>query len=185
MEAPEVEGKNQTLNNWVAATVVILSVVMALCKIKDDNIVQAMQVAKADAVDTWAEYQAKRLKRYVSESAVSQAELDKLQGNANAQRFIDDYNAKIVKLDKDSDELKAKAKALEAQYDVLGYRDDQFDLSDALLSISIAVAAVAALTEKRKLLMLSWGFGTGGIIFGLAGFLGWALHPDWIIKLLT
>ncbi|GAB3266647.1 DUF4337 domain-containing protein [Chitinimonas naiadis] len=185
METQEVTGKNQTLNNWVAATVVVLSVFMAICKIKDDNIVQAMQVAKADAVDTWAEYQAKRLKRYVSESAVSQAELDKLQGNASAQQFIDGYSSKIAKLDKDSDELKAKAKGLEAQYDALGYHDDQFDLSDALLSIAIAVAAVAALTEKRKMLLLSWAFGTGGVVFGLAGFAGWALHPDWIIKLLT
>ena len=46
------EAKDKHLNNWVAITVVILSVFMALCKIKDDNVVQAMQQAKADAVDS-------------------------------------------------------------------------------------------------------------------------------------
>jgi chromosome segregation ATPase len=183
MELPDMDDKKSTLNSWVAVTVVVLSVVMALCKIKDDNIVQAMQVTKADAVDTWAEYQSKRLKVYINESSVAQAEL-----NANkeaVQAYTDKLKAKIADLNKDADSLKAKAQDLEKQYDALGYRDDQFDLSDALLSIAIAVAAVAALTEKRKMLILSWIFGTGGTIFGVAGFAGWALHPDWIIKFLT
>jgi len=59
MEALEIpERSDKKLNNAVAITVVILSVFMAISKIKDDNIVQSMQVAKADAVDTWGEYQA-------------------------------------------------------------------------------------------------------------------------------
>lgn len=185
MELPEVESKDKTLNNLVAATVVVLSVFMALCKVKDDNIVQNMQVTKADTVDTWAEYQSKRLKRYVTESAMSQAELAQAQGSALATTKIAEYKAKLANLDKDAEELKTKAKSLEAQYDALGYRDDQFDLSDALLSIAIAVAAVAALTEKRSMLYTGLAFGAGGMVFGAAGFAGWALHPDWIIKLLT
>jgi len=39
---------------------------MAISKIKDDNIVQSMQVAKADAVDTWGEYQATKIKHHLS-----------------------------------------------------------------------------------------------------------------------
>ncbi|WP_374352932.1 DUF4337 domain-containing protein [Chitinimonas sp.] len=183
MELPEVDDKKSSLNSWVAATVVVLSVFMALCKVKDDNIVQAMQVAKADTVDTWGEYQAKRLKIYINESAATQAELT-ATGDA-AKAYISKLRTKIVDLNKDADELKAKAKGLEKQYEDLGYRDDQFDLSDALLSIAIAVAAVASLTEKRSMLILGWLFGAGGVVFGAAGFAGWALHPDWIIKLLT
>jgi hypothetical protein len=38
--------------------------------------------------------------------------------------------------------LKKKAKGFEAQYDALNFRDDQFDLSDAALSISLALLAV-------------------------------------------
>ena len=37
---------------------VILSVFMAVCNIKDNNIGQVMQKAKADAADSWSEYQA-------------------------------------------------------------------------------------------------------------------------------
>ena len=45
------EAKN-ILNNWVAISVAIISVFMAVSKVKDDNIVQAMLQAKSDAVDT-------------------------------------------------------------------------------------------------------------------------------------
>ena len=49
------EAKDKRLNRLIAITVVTLSVFMGLCNIKDGNIVQAMQYAKADAVDTWGE----------------------------------------------------------------------------------------------------------------------------------
>jgi len=32
---------------------------------------------------------------------------------------------------------------------------------------------------------LSWVFGGFGLVMGLAGLLGWSIHPDWLVKLLT
>ena len=63
------EAKNKALNRNVAVTVVVLSVFLGLAKIKDDNLVQAMQQAKADAVDTWGEYQAAKTKRHITQGA--------------------------------------------------------------------------------------------------------------------
>src|SRR5213079_49830 len=54
-------------NNWIAVSVAILAAFMAVTKVKDDNIVQAMLQAKSDAVDTWSEYQSKRIKQHLSE----------------------------------------------------------------------------------------------------------------------
>ena len=54
--------EDKRLNNLVAVTVVLLTVFMAITKTKDDNINQAMQKAKADSVDAWAEYQFARVK---------------------------------------------------------------------------------------------------------------------------
>jgi len=41
------------LNSWVAITVALLATFMGICKVKDDNIVQAMQQAQADKIDHW------------------------------------------------------------------------------------------------------------------------------------
>src|SRR6266487_5317596 len=57
----------ERLNNLVAISVALLAAFMAVTKVKDDNIVQAMLQAKSDAVDTWGEYQAKRIKHHVVE----------------------------------------------------------------------------------------------------------------------
>ncbi|KAF0813661.1 hypothetical protein IGB42_02013 [Andreprevotia sp. IGB-42] len=188
IELPAAEQKSR-LNSLVAVTVVILSVCMALGKIKDDNIVQAMQVAKANALDTWNEYQAKKLKSYIEEQGLTSARLASAQADSDAAQkiapLISQFETRISKLAHDGDALMDKARGFEKEYDDLGYRDDQFDLSDALLSIAMAVAAMAALTEKRWMLALAWLFGGGGTLFGIAGFAGWALHPDAIIRLLT
>ena len=47
------ESKDRRLNRMVATTVVALSVVMAVGKIKDDNICQAMQADQASKIDLW------------------------------------------------------------------------------------------------------------------------------------
>src|SRR5436853_5105038 len=54
-------------NNWVAIAVALFAAFMAVTKVKDDNIVQAMLQAKSDAVDTWSEYQSKRIKHHLTE----------------------------------------------------------------------------------------------------------------------
>lgn len=184
----KTESSNKRLNSMVAVTVVVLSVFMAVSKIKDDNVVQAMQVAKADSVDSWNEYQAARLKlRIVDQSSQAlrlTAKLPGVDGAAVAQEIARN-DAEVARYEESSKRLNEKAKGLEASIEKLNFQDDQFDISDALISIAIAVAAVAALTESWGLLALGWLSGGSGILMGLAGFLGWGLHPDWLVKLLT
>ncbi|HEY8267320.1 MAG TPA: DUF4337 domain-containing protein [Xanthobacteraceae bacterium] len=183
----EAEGNSKQLNRLVAVTVVILSVFMAVSKVKDDNIVQAMAKAKQESVDAWAEYQAARIKLHVDENSLSTLRLLETQGTidkALAAKQAAEYEADIKKYEGRSKETRAKAEGLEAEYDRLNFRDDQFDMSDAFMAIAIALAAVAALTEMYALLVISWISGGIGIAFGLAGFLGWGIRPEFLAKLL-
>ena len=178
---------DKKLNDLVAVTVVILSVFMAVSKIKDDNIVQAMQKAKSESVDAWAEYQAARIKLHVDENGLAQLRLLQTAGNYDrdlAARQAAQYESDIKKYEGRSVETMAKAKALEAEYDLLNFRDDQFDMSDAFLSIGIALAAVAALVDNFLLLAIAWGSGALGLTFGLGGFVGLNLRPEWLALLL-
>ena len=184
----ESEAKNR-LNNWVAITVAIISVFMAVSKVKDDNIVQAMLQAKSDAVDSWNEYQAKKVKQHMAELGLSQVEALQVLSPARggdvllAQRKK--YQENIVRYQAEEDVLMKKARGFEKLYDDLNYRDDQFDLSDASLSISLAMLAIVALTGKRRLLALAWFLAGFGMIMGLAGLLGLQLHPTALTKLLS
>ena len=182
------ETKNR-LNNWVAITVALLSVFMSITKVKDDNIVQAMLQTKSDAVDRWNEYQSKKLKHHMAELGLSQLQALQVlapgKGVAELAAQQNRYRETIQRYEKEEEEIMKKAKGHEKEYDDMNYRDDQFDLSDAALSISLGMLAVTALTNKRKLLYLSWLFAGFGIVMGMAGLLGLHLHPDILSKMLS
>jgi hypothetical protein len=142
----KTDGSDKRLNNLVAVTVVILSVFMAVSKIKDDNVTQAMQKVKQESVDAWAEYQASRIKLHVDENGLTQLRMLETIGTIDrtiAARQAADYEADIKKYEARSKETRAKAEALEKEYDRLNFRDDQFDMSDAFLSIAMHWSAAS------------------------------------------
>ena len=175
------------LNDTIAVTVVVLTVFLAICKVKDDNIVQAMQKAQSTSVDAWAEYQSTRVKLHVDENGLSMLRLMETAGTidkALAAKQTVEYEADIKKYEERSKETRAKAEALEKEYDRLNSRDDQFDVSEAFISIGVALAAVAALVDAWWLVYVAWGSGAIGTIFGIAGFAGIALRAQWLVTLL-
>jgi hypothetical protein len=182
------EAKDKRFNRRVAITVVALSIFMGLCGVKDGNIVQAMQQAQSSGVDTWGEYQATKTKLHIDETALAQTRFLALAGGDRTAAVAAEalrLNTEIAKYRVEIPNLKARAEGFQAQYDALNVHDDQFDASDALISIAVSIAAVAALVEVPAALWASWGFGALGVIMGLAGFLGWSLHSAFLSKLLS
>lgn len=177
------------LNMLVAITVAFIATFMGICKVKDDNIVQAMQQAQANKLDHWAFYQARNIREEIAKATVAQLKLAAAGRAASEQAaYIDaiqTYEKLATEQSKKKEELRIKAEQDQKDYDAGNYRDDQFDLSDALLAISIALLAVTALTQQRWLYFVALvptGFGT---VMGLAGLLGWAIHPGGLIRLLS
>ena len=179
--------RERRLNDYIAVTVVVLTVFLAVSKVKDDNVVQAMQKAQATSVDAWAEYQSTRVKLHVDENGLSTVRLLETAGTIDktvAAKQAAEYEADIKKYEARSKETRAKAEALEKEYAQLNLRDDQFDISDALVSIAIAVAAVAALVDAWWLLYFAWGSGGLGLAFGIAGFGDFGLRAQWLANFL-
>src|SRR5207247_4755868 len=82
-------------------------------------------------------------------------------------------------------ELQVQAEHDQQNYDALNYRDDQFDLCDTLIALAISLLALTALTHKPWLFWLALIPTAGGVVMGLAGLLGWRLHPDAFARLLS
>jgi hypothetical protein len=177
------------LNDIIAVCVALLAAFMAVTKVKDDNIVQAMLQAKSDAVDTWSEYQAKKIKHHLLEVSRDQAQALLIIGGTQVETQLTGrvrrYDEEIGRYQEEERRLQDKAKGYEEQYDALNYKDDQFDLSDASLSIALGMLAVTALTKKRWLLYVSLVFAGFGVVMGSAGLMGLNLHPDWLTRLLS
>jgi uncharacterized membrane protein len=177
------------LNTCVAITVALLATFMGVCKVKDDNIVQAMQQAQADKLDHWNFYQARNIRQELAEATATQLRLTQFGRAASETAAFDEaiarYDAKAASEAQKKAVLKVQAEQDQATYDSLNFRDDQFDLSDAALAIAIALLAVAALTRIWWMYWLSWAPIGFGVLMGLSGLVGWALHPDALTRLLS
>src|SRR5580700_504775 len=77
----EAKSENALLNRMVATTVLIISVFLAVEKVKDDNLVRDMSRVKTESVDVWNQYQAARIKLHLDENASAAL---KVTGGANA-----------------------------------------------------------------------------------------------------
>ena len=188
-EASHVDRASMRLNTLVAITIAILATFMGICKVKDDNIVQSMQQAQADKLDHWAYFQARNIRQEVADATLEQLRLASPAAPQSAQATyaaaIQRYEALSADQAKKKELLKAQAEQDQKDYDAANFHDDQFDLSDALISIAISLLAMTALTHKRWLYIVALVPTGFGLIMGLAGLLGWKIHPDILIKMLS
>ncbi|HVZ44031.1 MAG TPA: DUF4337 domain-containing protein [Ramlibacter sp.] len=189
VDAAEPETRPSRLNAAVAIAVALLSTVMGVCKVKDDNIVQAMQQAQADKIDHWAFYQARNLREEVAKAALAQLRLQAAAANASQKADYDtalaQYQALADEQHQKKAELQKQAEADQQTYDTLNYRDDQFDLADASIAIAIALLAVASLTQFWWLFGVAMVPSAFGTLMGMAGLAGWKIHPQLLASLLS
>ena len=171
----ELEKEGGTLLRTIALSTAIFAALAAVASLEAGGTANEALALKteatrlqAEASDKWAYYQAKNLKQAVNEvSRTVYVALDKPppEDLAKAQE----------KYAEDQRKASEEAKELEKQRDEKGREADHlmhhhhfFAQSVALLQVSIALGAVAALTHKRVV----W---VGSILLGLlgAGMFGW------------
>jgi hypothetical protein len=187
--ATTADARARRLNSWVAITVALLATFMGICKVRDDNLVQAMQQAQADKIDHWSYYQARNIRQEIAQAQVDQLEIIAAGQTAAAQAksapVIARYKALAAEQQQKKDEVRKQAEADQKTYDDLNFHDDQFDLSDALTAIAISLLALTSLTQRKWLFWVALTASVFGVIMGLAGLLSWQLHPDALSRLLS
>ena len=178
-----------SLTSRVAITVALVATFLGICKVKDDNIVQAMQQAQADRLDHWNFYQARNIRQDVAAAEATQLRLSSAAASAATQeeyrRAIAAAESRAAEESAKKEELRNQAEQDQRTYDALNYRDDQFDLCDALLALAISMMAVTALTRKEWLFSLALVPTVGGVVMGMAGLFQWHIHPDMFAKFLS
>ena len=183
------EARASRLNATVAVTVAILSTVIGVCKVKDDNIVQAMQQAQVDKLDHWSYYQARNQREETARATLVQLRLQARSQPASERPAWDEAIARYEKLAADQaakkQQLLQQAEEDQKNYDRLNFRDDQFDLADAAISVAIAALAVTSLTQRWWLYALAMIPGGFGCVMAVAGLAGWQLHPQALAQWLS
>src|SRR6195952_2255046 len=89
IQAPiEQSGKNK-INSRVALFVAITATFMALCNVKDGNIVQAMSQAQAHSIDSWSYFEAKSTKQAIAENTLELLKLEHGNDTAVIRKYED------------------------------------------------------------------------------------------------
>ena len=130
--------RGSRLNTAVAVLVSLCATFIALCNVKDGNIVQAMAQAQANSVDAWSYYQAKSTKQHYAEGMVDQLSIqrDTIAGitpeaRALLDRKIADYTPRPSSTRPKSENQRRRPRTSRKQYDRLNFHDDQFDMAEA------------------------------------------------------
>ena len=179
------------LTTIIALLVAVTATMMAICHIKDSNIVLAMNRVQTKTVDAWSYYQAKSTKQHLAENMLAQIKLQKETDPAAppvAKAALDAaeqaYEQQAKKYGEEEAEIKKEGDQLEEEYEHLNSHHDLFDLAEAGFSVSLALYGIAALTRSRSLLLFAVLVTSSGLLFGIGGFAGWSLHLGWLERLL-
>jgi len=175
-----VEHSQGGLGSAIALLVALAATFVALASVKDRNITLRMNQAQSKAIDTWNYYQAKSMKQNLAE-----ATLDQMTAVNGSPDVLQHYKQQVARYDKEKGEVKDEAERYEKTYEALNQQHDLFDLSDAAMSVAIALLGVTALTKKRWLLAVASVFLVLGAFFGVAGFTNLSIHPESAVKWLA
>jgi hypothetical protein len=146
--------------SWVALSTAILAVLAAITGLLSGARVNEAMMNQIEASDQWAYYQAKGIKASVLDAKMS------LSGQANEQD-----HAKAERYQEEQNEIQKEAKGKETEAKTNFHQHEVFSRGVTMFQIAIAVAAISALTSKRRFWFVSLAFGAAGCVFLVLGFL--------------
>lgn len=180
----------ERLSNRVALTVAIFASFVALAAIKGGNIAQAMEQAQAERNNSWAWYQAVRVREDIStyELAHLQRLARTTDNTTEAPRLRTEIVAQegeVARVRARMAEVQARARAAEAEHTALSTLDDQYDLATALISIAMALLAVCVLAKAGWLFWFSLAPGVLGMAVGAAAMVRAPINAQFLFAWLS
>jgi hypothetical protein len=164
--------ESERTNNLVALTIAILAAFIAIASIKASNVEQTMAQAQAERNNSWAWYQAVRVREDMATYQLANLQREARRFNdAALEADIREQTAEVERVRTRKDDVQARAVAAEAEHARLSVFDDQYDISGALISIAMAILAVCILIRARWLFWFSLAPGLLGMAFGAAAML--------------
>ncbi|PYI74809.1 MAG: hypothetical protein DMF01_09395 [Verrucomicrobia bacterium] len=140
--------------SWVALSTAILAVLAAIAGLLSGRHVNEAMMNQIEASDQWNYYQAKGIKAAVLDAKMS------LSGAPNE---LD--QSKYDRYEKEQEEIKSEAERKEAAAKSNFHKHEVFARGVTMFQIAIAIAAISALTRKRRFWIVSLLFGAAGCAF--------------------
>jgi len=152
------EHSGETWISWVALSTAILAVLAAIAGLLSGKHANEAMMSQIEASDQWNYYQAKSIKASVLDAKISLATAFNESDRANAERY-----------EKEQEEIKSEAEHKQADAKANFHQHEVFARGVTMFQIGIAIAAISALTKKRRFWVVSLIFGAVGCVFVVLG----------------
>jgi predicted cobalt transporter CbtA len=144
--------------SWVALSTAILAVLAAIAGLLSGMHANEAMMSQIQASDQWGYYQAKSIKAAILEAKTTLAS----EQTATDKEKAAQYQEEQVEIKREAEHEQAEAKANFHKHEV-------FARSVTMFQIAIAIAAISALTKKRRFWFVSLVFGLAGVVFLVLG----------------
>lgn len=145
--------------SWVALSTAILAVLAAIAGLLSGKHANEAMMSQIEASDQWGYYQAKSIKASVLDAKIALSTAPNESDAAKRDRY-----------EKEQEEIKAEAEHKQAEAKSNFHQHEVFARSVTMFQIAIAIAAISALTKKRRFWVVSLVFGIAGCVFFALGF---------------
>ena len=148
--------------SWVALSSAILAALAAITSLLAGHNANEAMIEQIEASNRWSYYQAKSIKASVTTSKIDLfGALGKAVPEAD-QKKLEDYHQQMEEIQKQAEEKQVSAEAHMQRHQV-------YARGVTMFQVAIAVAAISALTRKRRFWLVGLGFGLVGTVFLIQG----------------
>jgi hypothetical protein len=144
--------------SWVALSTAILAVLAAIAGLLSGSHANEAMMDQIEASDQWGYYQAKSIKASVLEAKMTLAAAATEKDKEKAAQYQEEQS-----------EIKREAEQKQAEAKANFHKHEVFARSVTMFQIAIAIAAISALTKKRRFWFVSLVFGLAGVVFLVLG----------------
>jgi len=152
-----VHHAHEPFDKMVAGSMAIIAALLAVVSVLGQHFATEELLAQAKSSDTWAQYQAQRIREY--SAGVTGELLTQMRAGPDS---IAKYQKDVQKYKKQTEELSKEAKDLEAERDSHSRKAGRFHFGEVFLEVAIVFSSLSILTKRKQLFY-------AGIICGLIG----------------
>jgi len=144
--------------SWVALSTALLAVFAAIAGLLSGKYANEAMMNQIESSDQWSYYQAKSIKGALLDAKMSLATVADEKDRGKAARYEEEQT-----------EIKSEAERKQADAKSNFHRHEVYARGVTMFQIAIAVAAISALTKKRRFWLVSLLFGVAGCVFVVLG----------------
>jgi len=169
METPEIDS-NDSLGKLIGVQTAILAVLLSVFTIFAHREHTNTLLFSNETSDSWAHYQAKRIREYQLEMNTGLIKLLAPNSTETAET-LKSYALQSGKYEKEIDGIKTEAEKNNKEEEISHHKAGYFDLSEGLLEIGVILSSLYFISRKRLFPFLGLFLGIAGLFLGVVGVL--------------